>query len=127
MSNDGLSELIAYLEKVNAEVGRIEAEGERALADEGQTAFQACLERKAALLAGLAENSEELVEGIPGAMGDDIAERLERFSTSAATALRIGSVFFMTALLYPEEHKPGEPNDLEAYIMELRGEGGGEG
>ncbi|WFS61186.1 hypothetical protein LF599_10920 [Pseudodesulfovibrio thermohalotolerans] len=127
MSNDGLSELIAYLEKVNAEVGRIEAEGERALADEGQAAFQACLERKAALLAGLAENSEELVEGIPGAMGDDIAGRLERFSTSAATALRIGSVFFMTALLYPEEHKPGEPNDLEAYIMELRGEGGGEG
>jgi hypothetical protein len=46
---------------------------------------------------------------------------MERFSMSASTALRIGSVFFMTALLYPEDHKPGDPNDLEVYIGELRG------
>lgn len=39
---------------------------------------------------------------------------------SASTALRIGSVFFMTALLYPEDYKPGDLNDLEAYIEELR-------
>lgn len=127
MSNNGLPEVIAYLEKVNGEVGRLEAEGERALAGEGQAAFQACLERKAGLLAGLAENAGEFVEEIPGTLGDDIAERLERFSASAATALRIGSVFFMTALLYPEDHKPGEPNDLEAYIAELRKLNGGEG
>jgi len=53
-------------------------------------------------------------------LGAEISTRLEQFSMSAGAALRIGSVFFMTALLYPEDHKPGEPNDLETYISELR-------
>ena len=120
MPRNGLPELISHLEHVNTEVKRIEAEGERALAGEGQTAFQARLEEKAKLLADLAENSWELVEPIEGELGDEIAQRLERFSMSASTALRIGSVFFMTALLYPEDHKPGEPNDLETFIAELK-------
>ncbi|AMK11541.1 MAG: hypothetical protein AB7E51_03555 [Pseudodesulfovibrio sp.] len=121
MPDQTVLELIEYLEKVNAEVKRIEAEGEAALASSGQDAFRAKLEEKAKLLAGLAENSWELVERVEGELGDEIAQRMERFSMSASTALRIGSVFFMTALLYPEDHKPGDPNDLEAYIGELRG------
>ncbi|EGB13962.1 hypothetical protein DND132_0747 [Pseudodesulfovibrio mercurii] len=120
MSDTALSELITYLEHVNADVKRIEAEGEVALAEGGQTAFQACLEKKAKLLAGLAENSWVLVERLDDEEAEDVARRLEAFSMSASTALRIGSVFFMTALLYPEDHKPGEPNDLETYIEELR-------
>ncbi|WP_316900056.1 hypothetical protein [Pseudodesulfovibrio indicus] len=121
MPDQTVLELIEYLEKVNAEVKRIEAEGEAMLASSGQDAFRAKLEEKAKLLAGLAENSWELVERVEGDLGDEIAQRMERFSMSASTALRIGSVFFMTALLYPEDYKPGDPNDLEAYIGELRG------
>lgn len=121
MPDQAVLELIEYLEKVNAEVKRIEAEGETVLASTGQDAFRAKLEEKAALLAGLAEDSRGLVERVHGDLGDGIARRMERFSTSASTALRVGSVFFMTALLYPEDHRPGEPNDLEAFIAELRG------
>lgn len=121
MPDQAVLELVEYLEKVNAEVKRIEAEGEAELASTGQDAFRAKLEEKAKLLAGLAENSWELVERVEGTLGDEIAQRMERFSMSASTALRIGSVFFMTALLYPEDHRPGEPNDLETYIGELRG------
>ena len=58
---------------------------------------------------------------VEGELGDEITQKLEQFSMSASTALRIGSVFFMTALLYPEDHKPGEPNDLDAYIEKLKG------
>ncbi|WP_207259678.1 hypothetical protein [Desulfovibrio sp. Huiquan2017] len=120
MSDNALSELITYLEHVNADVKRIEAEGEVALAEGGQTAFQGCLEKKAKLLAGLAENAWVLVERLRGDDAEGVARRLEQFSMSASTALRIGSVFFMTALLYPEDYKPGDLNDLEAYIEELR-------
>ncbi|MGE4421225.1 MAG: hypothetical protein AB7D39_02910 [Pseudodesulfovibrio sp.] len=124
MSSNALSELITYLEHISADVKRIEAEGEVALAEGGQTAFQACLEKKAKLLAGLAENAWVIVERLPDDAADGVAGRLEQFSMSASTALRLGSVFFMTALLYPEDHKPGDPNDLDAYIEELRGRGG---
>ncbi|MEZ7195996.1 hypothetical protein [Pseudodesulfovibrio karagichevae] len=120
MSSNALSELITYLEHISADVKRIEAEGEIALAEGGQKAFQACLEKKAKLLAGLAENAWVIVERLPEDAADGVAGRLEQFSMSASTALRLGSVFFMTALLYPEDHKPGDPNDLDAYIEELR-------
>jgi hypothetical protein len=120
MSDNALQELIIFLEHISADVKRIEAEGETALAEGGQAAFQACLEKKAKLLAGLAENAWVLLERLPNDQADGVAGRLEQFSMSASTALRLGSVFFMTALLYPEDHKPGEPNDLDAYIEELR-------
>jgi hypothetical protein len=120
MSDDALRELITFLEHISAEVKRIEADGESAMAEGGQTAFQACLEKKAKLLGGLAENAWVLVERLPNEQADGVARKLEQFSMSASTALRLGSVFFMTALLYPEDHKPGEPNELDLYIEELR-------
>ena len=120
MSDQVLSELIVFLEKINADVVRLEAEGEAALQSEGQRAFQIKLEEKTKILADLAEKAWVYTEKIDGELGEKIAQRLEQFSMSAGTALRIGSVFFMTALLYPEDHKPGEPNDLETYIEELR-------
>lgn len=120
MSNQALLDLIEYLEATNAKVRQIEAEGERVLQSQGQVEFQVKLEAKAKVLARLADDSWELVDKIDGRLGDEITQRLEQFSMSASTALRIGSVFFMTALLYPEDHEPGGPNDLETYIEELR-------
>lgn len=120
MANQALEELIAYLEETAAKVRRLEAEGDSLLQAEGQQAFQAKLEEKAQLLAGLGEKAQKLVDGVGGGLGQEIARQLDQFSMSAGTALRIGSVFFMTALLYPEDHRPGEPNDLERFIGELK-------
>jgi len=115
-----VSELIEYLETVSAKVKGIEAEGERLLQSGGQDAFQAKLEQKASLLAKLAEKTSPLTEQMERPLGEEVSQRLEQFSMSASTALRIGSVFFMTALLYPEAHKPGEPNELEVFIATLK-------
>ncbi|BDQ32959.1 hypothetical protein [Pseudodesulfovibrio portus] len=120
MSEDALKELMDFLEEANARVKQLEAEGDAAMAEGGQTAFQAKLEKKAELLASLGTRAAPLTKAIGGDLGRNIDDRLERFASSAATALRIGSVFFMTALLYPEDHQPGEPNDLETFIAELR-------
>lgn len=120
MPDHVLLNLIEFLEKTNADVLRLEAEGEEALQTGGQRDFQIKLEEKAKILSALGEKAWKYSEKIEGALGAEISTRLEQFSTSAGAALRIGSVFFMTALLYPEDHKPGEPNDLETYIEELR-------
>ncbi|QGY40930.1 hypothetical protein GM415_12580 [Pseudodesulfovibrio cashew] len=121
MQKQALTELISYLEDVAAKVRRLEEEGDAVIETEGQLAFQAKLEEKAELLAALGEKAWKLTEAVGGELGKEIAARLEQFSMSASTSLRIGSVFFMTALLYPEDHQPGEPNDLETFITDLKG------
>jgi len=121
MSNQALLDVIAFLEKTSNDVNRLEEEGEVLIKSDGQRAFQMKLEEKAEILAALGENAWELTRKVEGELGDEITQKLEQFSMSASTALRIGSVFFMTALLYPEDHKPGEPNDLDAYIEKLKG------
>ncbi len=120
MKNQPLVDLIAYLDEVSAKVKLLEAEGDVALEKEGQRAFQIKLEAKAELLAELGEKAWKLTEKVEGELSNEIARNLEQFSMSASAALRIGSVFFMTALLYPEDHKPGEPNDLERFIAGLK-------
>ncbi len=47
-------------------------------------------------------------------------QRLERFAQNASQALAIGSVFYMYALLYPDNHVKGEPNDLELLAEEIQ-------
>ena len=123
MANQALEELISYLEDAAATVRRLEAEGENVLQAEGQTAFQAKLEEKAQFLAGLGEKAQKLVDAVGGDLGHEIAQQLDQFSMSAGTALRIGSVFFMTALLYPEDYQLDEPNDLERFVKELKQQG----
>lgn len=120
MENNALNELIDFLEEKAALVRRLEQEGDAVLETEGQLGFQAKLEQKAEVLAELGEKAWPLTEKIEGDLGDDITQRLEQFSMSASTALRIGSVFFMTALLYPEDHEAGQSNDLENLIEELK-------
>lgn len=121
MEKQPLVDLIAFLEEKADRVRQLEAEGDAVLESEGQRSFQIKLEEKAELLAALGEKAWKLTEAVEGDLGKEIARKLDQFSMSASTALRIGSVFFMTALLYPEDHKPGEPNDLDVYIEELKG------
>jgi len=121
MPNQVLLDLIVFLEKTAADVKRLEEEAEILIGSDGQIAFQTKVEEKAEILAALGEKAWKLTEKIEGELGNEIARNLEQFSMSASAALRIGSVFFMTALLYPENHKPGEPNDLETLIEDLKG------
>lgn len=120
MKKQALADLIEFLEAKAAKVHQLEAEADEVLASEGQLAFQAKLEEKAELLASLGEKAWKLTEALEGELGDEAARKLDQFSMSASTSLRIGSVFFMTALLYPEDHVQGEPNDLDNYIDELK-------
>jgi hypothetical protein len=120
MQKQALAELISFLEDKSATVSRLEKEGDAALDQKGQLAFQEKLEEKAEILAALGEKAWKRTEAVGGELGKEIAMKLEQFSMSASASLRIGSVFFMTALLYPEDHKPGEPNDLESFIVELK-------
>ena len=44
---------------------------------------------------------------------------LHGFSESAEKSLQVNSPWFMSALLYPEDYREGEPNNLEKLIQSL--------
>lgn len=124
MSSAPILALADFLEARAAAVKAIEAEAESILHGSGdQAAYAAKMRQKAELLAALAEDSDALVTALEQSdpvLGEAAGQRLEAFSGSAATSLRVGSVFFMSALLYNDDHKPGEPNNLELYAREVR-------
>lgn len=136
MSKSAASVLADFLEQRAKGVRAIEAEAEAIIHGTGhgtghgdghgqgnQAGYVAKMREKAMLLADLAGDAQGLVLALDEAHATAAADRLERFSQSAATSLKVGSPFFMSALLYPDEHKPGEPNDLERYVDEVRGWG----
>lgn len=81
------------------------------------------MREKAGLLAAIREDVAPLLAALPADMDAQERERLHHrlraFSASANNALRLGSLFYMSALLYPEDHKPGQPDDMQVFIASL--------
>lgn len=105
----------------------MQAEGEAlACLEKGDTAGYADgMHRKAELLADLKAHTapllEALTDSVPAEEWERLRHRLHCFSASANNALRLDSLFYMSALLYPEDHKPGQSDDLQVFIASLDG------
>ena len=80
------------------------------------------MREKAVAISELFDESKPMLEKLPANKRDEISKGLERFSTSAFAALNLDSVFYMSALLYRDEHKEGEPDNLLAFIEKLKAE-----
>lgn len=83
-------------------------------------AYRQKMREKAEMLANLANAAKPHLTGLAPDMAKKISEALQKFSDSAAISIQINSVFYMSALLYRDDHKPGEPDNLEIYIRSLK-------
>ncbi len=116
-----LKDMLDWLKSVAQEVRSLEAEAALLLHDQNDSqAYRRKMVEKATLLAGLTDQAGKHLAALDPAQAKPVRERLERFSKSAGTALDLGSVFFMSALLYPEDFQPGDKNDLETFIDALQ-------
>uniref|UniRef100_I2Q3W9 Uncharacterized protein n=1 Tax=Desulfovibrio sp. U5L TaxID=596152 RepID=I2Q3W9_9BACT len=105
-------------------IRELEAEALRVLHGAGDTAaHRAGLTRKCLVLEALPEDAAGALKDASGASGPvdaaDVAAfatGLESFAHRAGQALSLESVFFMGALLYPEDYQEGQPNDLERFL-----------
>jgi len=121
MSPAPIAQFADFLAARAAMVKTLEAEAEALIHDKkDQAGYAAKMREKALLLSELAEDAKPFTEVLDPALKRAAADRLERFAGSASMSLSVGSVFFMSALLYPDDHRPGEPNDLENYAVEVR-------
>ena len=105
-----------WLRNRHAEVMATEAQAPARLDAGDTTGHNELMRRKAELLSSMAEDAKPLLEPLPGETRFNYALALESFSASARMSLRLNSVFYMSALLYPDDHKPGQPDNLTLCI-----------
>lgn len=104
------------------EVSALETRGKAAAAAGNAEAYREVMRQKAELLEALFKNATPRAEGLPPEQREAALKQLKRFSAAARHALSLGSVFYMSALLYRDDHKDGEPNNLEVLRDRIRAE-----
>ncbi|MDR1659179.1 MAG: hypothetical protein LBR94_02410 [Desulfovibrio sp.] len=119
-----LNALTDCLKERHSRVMALEAGAMRRLEAGDTQGYIVDMRAKAELLAKLDEDAKPLLAPLPGELRFKLALALDRFASGARTALRLNSVFYMSALLYPDEHKEGMPDNLMAFIGRLEREGG---
>jgi len=111
---------VAAWEVVRDAAGRIrelEAEAARLLHEEGdQAGHRKLMTEKCLVLEALPEEAEEALVGSAAEGADALLAGLEDFARRAGMALQLESIFFMGALLYPDDYQDGDPNDLERFL-----------
>ena len=115
-----LSVFFSWLEERAREVRRIEKQALHELEGQDTQGYRDEMRRKAELLAALPKASIPVVSGLPEDAAQAIQAGLWSFARNASNALSLNSVFYMSALLYPEDYSAGEANDLEVFLEELR-------
>lgn len=116
-----MDELIALLSEQAEQIEKLEAHAATLAQDPLQIQrYRSILEEKARLLSCLAQLSQPIIKKIPPEKATPVQQMLNKFSQSATASMRIGSPFYMSALLYPQDHQPGQPNDLELFIQQLK-------
>lgn len=108
-----------WLQAQHDQIMREEKDALNAMSQGNIAEYRKKMQRKAEMLADLSEEAEDHLEPLDSSLREMIRQRLQQFSQSATTALQLDSVFYMSALLYPDEHKKGEPDNLEKFIDSL--------
>lgn len=115
-----IAALAAWLRKRHAKIKDCEARAHKSLyEDKDEKAYREHMVEKTGLIASLDEETAELTAALPEDRREGIETALRRFAKGARNAQRLESVFYMSALLYPDEHKEGEPDNMERLLREL--------
>lgn len=109
--------IINRITELAVHVRRLEEEARRALYDRGDEArYRGLMRDKALSLLEFPDIIEAELTRLPAARAAAIRHQVGAFAYGAEKALRIDSVFYMAALLYPEDYREGEDNDLEVFL-----------
>lgn len=120
MPDNNIHEFACWLQNQHDIIMSCEDDALKCL-DKGDTpGYAEKMREKATMLKNLDRESKPHLSGLSDDVKWEIESALGRFSSSAATALSLDSVFFMSALLYRDDHKKGEPDNLAVFIENLK-------
>lgn len=125
MSDAAMTAFAQWLSERCEFLRNLEREAERVLQEDKDTEkYKALMCQKAMFLQALPVEAEKHASAVPVAMARPFMQRLERFSENAGRALSLDSIFYMYALLYPDDHVEGGLNDLERLAAEAHAQAG---
>ena len=118
---ENTSNAVSALQSAAETIRRIEGEAREALftRDDPET-HREKLQEKTMLLMELPDLAGPYYDGMAQDVRAEFETGLNSFAMKAAQALELSSIFYMSALLYPEDYKEGDRNDLESFIDRLR-------
>lgn len=99
-------------------IRQLEAAAMEALAKGDTSLHRENMMEKCEILHDLPDNADPYLDGSDG-LTDKLKKGLADFSRKAGQALDLESIFYMSALLYPEDYQDGEVNDLERFLGEF--------
>jgi len=115
-----LARVVGALTQTAARIRELEREAGVLLHEQGDPGGSAAkLRRKAELLRDLPDELDGLLDGLDPQTRDRVERKADNLCARASAALGQGSVFWMRNLLYPEDYREGEPNELEHFIAGL--------
>jgi hypothetical protein len=109
-----------WLEESCSRIKNLESGMKESLKRGDEEAYKKLLLEKAHFLAGAAQAAKDVLQGLPAGGREYAESRLKAFSAGARAALSLKSYFYMSALLYDDEHARGAPNNLELLLDEMR-------
>jgi hypothetical protein len=116
-----VEKVIDMLRGVAEKIRSLEAEAQRALlTNDDAVTHRKKLQEKTMLLIDLPDMMEPLLDEAPAAAAREIRAGVNNFARRAGQAMGLSSIFYMSALLYPDDYKEGDRNDLEKYIDQLQ-------
>lgn len=120
MLSESGSHILKALENEHAKIMAYEACALQALAKGDKTEYTDKMRDKAILLAELNDNLGPLLSSVNSQFWENVKKKIAGFSENANLALDLDSSFFMSALLYPEDHVTGMPDNLQRLIMDIK-------
>ena len=123
MQDQSIENLCAWLRERHDAILGSEQAAKDSLARGDQKGYAFHMRAKAEQLASLVRDATQVLAALPEEPRLEIRSALMRFSSSAAFGLKIDSLFYMSALLYRDEHPVGDPDNLQVFIDQLAKEG----
>ncbi|GAB6039117.1 hypothetical protein JCM15519_36760 [Fundidesulfovibrio butyratiphilus] len=115
----GPKTVVEMIRQTAKTIRELEAQANRALLQQGdKITHRNNLLEKCELLMDLRDRAVPLVEN-NDPLSRRIRDGLEGFAKRANMAMNVDSIFFMGALLYPEDYEDGQPNDLERFLQSI--------
>ncbi|MCF8106802.1 MAG: hypothetical protein K9K64_15065 [Desulfohalobiaceae bacterium] len=112
--------LISLLHQQAESIRQLESEADRVLhKEQDPDRYRDQLLEKAEILADLPEKARPFLQDLDPGLQKEVADGLRMFAQRADMALRLNSPFFMRQLLYPEDYREGDNNNLEGFIRSL--------
>ena len=88
-----------------------------------QEGYRTHMLKKGELLSALAQAAKPYIGKLDEVLAESVRKTIHRFSKSAAHGLSLGSMFYLSALLYRDEHPLGAPDNLQVAIQHMEEQG----